>query len=692
MILDPASMAALQQLKGKFGHEGGKGRRNTVQDPSSEDAWRETKDGAVKATDRGFGFLELSNGESIFISPAEMRKVFPQDRITAIIRTDSQNRKQAVPIKLINASLSTSIARIYRNPRKESEFLAAIDNPAFKEKVLAKIPNAIREQEPQDGDWVLVELSDHPLLKPDRRASVIVRELVARSDDPKVPWSVTLRRHGLPKECPPDPETIAISDGFDRADMRDIPFVTIDSPSTMDMDDAISITDKGDHWDLHVAIADPTAYIPAGSPLDQEASSRAFTCYLPGFNIPVIPHVMSEGVCSLVAGEDRPALTALIHVGKDGSLSGDEPCTFALGTVRSTAKLAYDDVSDFLESGSSENLKPGPALAAQLGIFQEFAAARAAFRSRTTVLFKDKPDFDIELDAEGKPAGIKVERRRVANKIIEECMIIANECAGLFLEKHVGRGVFNRHTGFDPDKLDMVLRILKRNEITDFTKEELSTMAGFFRLRSLCDAQSTGYLDMRLRKFSIPAEMVETPAEHFGLGLHCYATWTSPIRKYGDMINHRLIKAFITGTELPPTTDPKIMTRLNTVKKTSRFAERDVREWLYTDVLAPDVAKKTVFDAEITDISRPGIKVQLTANGAMVFIPMSTINPAKSEAYAVSQEDGRLFKDGKMLYELAMNVRVFLTNADRDTRSLTGEIVMEPESEPAAAPAEKAGE
>ena len=158
------------------------------------------------------------------------------------------------------------------------------------------------------------------------------------------------------------------------------------------------------------------------------------------------------------------------------------------------------------------------------------------------------------------------------------------------------------------------------------------------------------------------------------------------------MINHRLIKAFITGTELPPTTDPKIMTRLNTVKKTSRFAERDVREWLYTDVLAPDVAKKTVFDAEITDISRPGIKVQLTANGAMVFIPMSTINPAKSEAYAVSQEDGRLFKDGKMLYELAMNVRVFLTNADRDTRSLTGEIVMEPESEPAAAPAEKARE
>ncbi len=671
-MLDSASLAVLQQLKDKINEE--KPNKKTGKPASREPKEHfETRDGTVKATDKSYGFLETSNGDSIFIPPAEMKKVFHGDRITARIVTDKQERKQAIPHRLVTPFITSIPGRIYLN-EKTKNFHVLVDSPGYREKIFTKVPNAIRQMEPKDGDWVIVELADHPLLKPDKPASLMVKEFIARGDDPRVPWVVSLRRYNLPVECPPDPESLEIKDSFERQDLTHIPFVTIDSPSTRDMDDAISIEDHQDHWVLWIAIADPTAYIEPDSNMDREAADRAFTCYLPGFNIPIIPHVMSEGVCSLMPDEERPALVAKITVNKDGSLTGDDPCSFHLATVKSHARLAYDDVSDFLENGSSENLKPDDDLASELNMFRDFSRSRAQCRSKTTVLFKDKPDYEIELDDEGKPVGVIVERRRTANKIVEECMIIANECAGNFLAEKLGTGIFNKHTGFDHEKLELVIKILGMNDITDITREDLETMNGYFRVRTVCEQQPTGYLDMRLRKLHIPAEIVSSPAEHFGLGLKNYATWTSPIRKYGDMINHRLIKAFITKTDPKVKPTDSIIAQLNTIKKVNRYAERDVNDWLYIDVLEDEIGKGTVFEAEINDISRGGVKAQLIENGASVFIPFSTINPDRLPEIAVSYEEGRIRDHGEIRYELAMKINVRLTAMDRVNRNIIAEI------------------
>ncbi|MBQ8706484.1 MAG: exoribonuclease II [Succinivibrionaceae bacterium] len=647
--------------------------KQTTSDSASDNA--PTRDGNVKATDKSYGFLETSNGDSFFIPPAEMRKVFPGDRITARIIEDKQGRKQAFPSKLITPYITSNVGRIFLNP-KDKNFYVDVDAQGYREKIFAKVPNAIRQLEPKDGDWVKIGLGDHPLEKSDKKASLLVKELIAHADDPKIPWLVSLKRYDLPVECPPDPVSLEQFEHHPREDLREIPFVTIDSPSTRDMDDAVCIEDRGDYWTLYVAIADPTSFIESGSPMDKEAASRAFTCYLPGFNIPIIPHVMSEGVCSLMEGEDRPALVARINVAKDGSLYGDEPCAFSIATVRSRARLAYDDVSDFLENGKSDNLNPDPWLVTELTTLQEFSVRRAKQRSKTTVLFKDKPDYEIELDENGSPAGVKVEYRRGANKIVEECMIIANECAGDFLAEKLGRGIFNRHTGFDSEKLDLVLKHLSRNGITDATKEELGTMEGFFRIRSLTDQQPTGYLDMRLRKFYIPAEVVGKPAEHFGLGLKNYATWTSPIRKYGDMINHRLIKSVITGAPLPAYDEKEVLATLNQIKKVNRYAERDVNDWLYMDILEPEIEKGTEFEAEICDITqRGGVKAQLLANGASVFIPFQSINENKAPEITQNSDEGRIYNNGKVMYELAMKITVRLKSIDRTNRNITAEIV-----------------
>ncbi len=683
-MLDSQSLAALQQLKDqlsagkKNSNDGSKKSYNSNKNNSNNETmsrkWDNLKDGVVKATDKGYGFLEMSNGESVFIPPYEMKKVFHGDRISAAIEEDKQGRKQASPRILNTPSITSCVGRIYFNS-KNNNYQVEIDEPGYHNRIFTKVPNKIKQLELHDGDWVIVELSDHPLLKPEKPASLIVKELIARQDDPKVPWLVSLRRYDLPTNCPPDPENLELKENYTREDMTNIPFVTIDSPTTKDMDDAISITDHGEYWELFVAIADPTAYITYNSPMDNEAAKRAFTCYLPGFNIPVIPHVMSEGVCSLVQGETRPALVAQILVNKDGSHHGSDPCTFKIATVMSHARLAYDDVSDYIEKDQKDKLNCNEQIENELRELANFAKERALHRSKTTVLFDEKPDFDIELDQNGKPIGVTVEYRRTANKIVEEAMIIANECAGNFLAQKLGTGIFNRHVGFDADKLDLILKILSWNNITEVTKEDLTTMEGYFKVRKIASTMPTRYLDMRLKKLHVPAEIVIKPAQHFGLGLNNYATWTSPIRKYGDMINHRLIKSIITSNQQIELPSKEIIANLNNVKKVNRYAERDVNDWLYIDILSPEIAKQTIYDAEISDISRGGIKAQLLANGATVFIPFSFVNPEKSQEIVANNEECRIYKNGQVFYELAMKIKVKLKDTDRMTRNITAEIV-----------------
>ena len=176
------------------------------------------------------------------------------------------------------------------------------------------------EKQFQEGDWVIANLKRHGLA--DNGHFAEISERITHADDPEAPWWVVLRRHNLAR-CAPEleQEWQLLDEGLEREDLTALPFVTIDGASTKDMDDALHVTPLEDGWQLMVAIADPTAYIVPGSPMDLEAAKRAFTVYLPGRNIPMIPRTLSDELCSLKEGELRPTLCVSMHIRPDGSIA-----------------------------------------------------------------------------------------------------------------------------------------------------------------------------------------------------------------------------------------------------------------------------------------------------------------------------------------------------------------------------------
>ncbi|MGL4931377.1 MAG: exoribonuclease II, partial [Plesiomonas sp.] len=456
-----------------------------------------------------------------------------------------------------------------------------------------------------------------------------------------------------------------------------LPFVTIDSASTKDMDDALYITTQPDGWQLTIAIADPTAYVTQDSELDQMASQRAFTNYLPGFNIPMLPRELSDNLCSLREGEKRPALLCRVTVKQDGSLCDD--AHFFAGWIESHGKLVYDNISDWLEGVEGAWSPENETIAEQITELHKLALARTQWRSENTLVFKDRPDYRFILDENGVVTDIVAEYRRIANRMVEEAMILANECAATVLTQKVGFGIYNAHAGFDPEKVEQAMAILSDNGV-DFDRETLLSLDGFCQLRRQLDAMPTAYLDGRIRRFQAYSEVSAVPAPHFGLGLNAYATWTSPIRKYGDMVNHRLLKAVIRGEQ--PTTQPSVelTTQLADRRRFNRMSERDVGDWLYSRFLQPKVADNTSYRAEIMDVTRGGLRVRLLDNGAVAFVPAPLIHSVRDELEC-STDTATVSIKGQPVFRLGDTIDVLLKEVRMETRSIIAKPVPNAEAE-----------
>src|SRR5699024_463899 len=220
----------------------------------------------------------------------------------------------------------------------------------------------------------------------------------------------------------------------------------------------------------------------------------------------------------------------------------------------------------------------------------------------------------------GNVLNIRTEQRRIANRMIEESMIAANACCAHLLAEHVGHGIFNVHRAFEPDKAEAAREFLADQDI-EVALEALTELPRYRELKRALEARDDAWLDARLRRFQGFTSMSAKPGPHFGLGLAAYATWTSPIRKYGDMVNHRLIKRVLKGEQAPAEASQAITEQLTQRRRLNRMAERDVKDWLYVRYLTPATAEGSAFDAEIIAINRGGMRVRLVANGATVFIP-----------------------------------------------------------------------
>ncbi len=616
-------------------------------------------EGTVRGTRKGFGFLESDGQKSYFIPPLYMKKVMHGDRISASLRFE-KDRDIVEPETLIEPFLSRFVGRI---TGKDNALSVIPDYPLLKEAIPC-YPVAGLTHPFKNGDWIVAQMRHHPL-KGDSTFSADITAFITNAEDRFAPWWVTLSRHHLELQAPPMVASTPQSEKLPRIDLTALNFVTLDGASTQDMDDALYVEEKEGSLLLSIAISDPTALFDEHSELDFHARQRAFTNYLPGFNIPILPRDLSENLCSLHPHQQRRVLVCRMRIHEeDGSL--DENVEFFTAIIESKAKLVYDQVSDWLENQGSwqpENTE----IARQIKLLERVGHSRSTWRKHNALIFKDSPDWQFVLNEHGDVLNVIIEQRRIANRIVEECMIAANICAGILLRDKLGFGIYNVHQGFDPALVEQAVNLLKTKGINT-NASELLTLEGFCTMRRQLDAMSDRFLEHRIRRLQSFAEISTTPGPHFGLGLTAYATWTSPVRKYGDMINQRLLKAIING-EHAEKPQPALTVQLTERRRLNRMAERDLGDWLYARYLQNRSETDSSFQAEVIDITRGGLRIRLQENGASAFIPASFLHPVRDELVC-SQETGSVLLKGQTLYRQGDIIGVQIAEVCVDTRSI----------------------
>jgi len=631
------------------------------------------RQGIVKATDRGYGFLETDKGKRFFIPPNEMKKVLHGDRINAVIR-ENGDKSTAEPNQLKKTDTDIFVARLSITPQRIS---IQPNNPLLKGFFKIKGGQALAAQGYQDGDWVKVKLLSHALASNKEGNGFLAQviEKIAEANDPFAYRAVTVATHNLPDKAPEfDHPWQVIDPSLERADLTKLPFFTIDGANTQDMDDALHIEEHGSGWKLTVAISDPSAYVPENSEMDKEAKRRAFTLYLPNFNVPMLPRDLSDSLCSLKEGEKRATLCCTMHIDSDGKIEGEPE--FYAAWIKSCYRLNYTDVSNYLENEevTVDLWKPNQQLAEQLQTLNNASLKRLQWRSDNNVVFKSQPDYTLKLNNKGEVYEILCEPRRSANRLVEESMIAANICAGDYLAKHKQQGVFNTHSGFASDRLQKAVALLAEHGI-ETDAQSLATLTGYSKIRQQTGALHNAYLDHRLRKLLAYADTKSTPEAHFTVGVPHYATWTSPIRKYGDLLNHRLIKSVLLN-EKSIEIDQDIGVLLNEKRKSQRLAERDVNNQLYSQYLKSQEQSQWRYKAEIFDIVKAGLRVRVQENGATFFIPCSLLCKDAKDAKLIdcNSELGRVIIAEQTELQLGDIIDVMLNNVKVESGQLIGKL------------------
>ncbi|RKF20113.1 exoribonuclease II [Alginatibacterium sediminis] len=617
-----------------------------------------TVEGRVKASDKSYGFLQCDGNKSYFIAPPFMKNLIHGDLIKASLHEQGK-KTSAEPQELLQPSLSQFIGqvqfingkcRIVPEHRQINRDLPArsVD------------PKTLKLEQ---GDWVKAKLSSHALT--DKQFAVIVESLVAKQDDPLARWKIVTAKHDLAWDEPESSETtLEVEQVSSRVDLRHMPWFTIDGLHTKDMDDAIHISDQSDHWRLSVAIADPSAYVSEGHPLNQVAKDRCFTLYLPGKTVPMLPENLANQTCSLLPGEDKLALVCHMKIEKTGLLKPD--FEFELATIRSHQRLDYTSVSNLIENQLDLDLVPG--IEAQLQQLAEFSRQRIEWRQQHSTVFKSRPDYSFELSEYGELLDIHCQPRRIANSMVEEAMVAANAAAGQFLSQQQRQAVYSVHCGFKTESIDALLKFLEKNGYC-YSAQELQTLSGFCELRRQVEARGDVANEVLLRRFYNQSEFANDSQAHFGLGEAAYASWTSPIRKYGDMLNHRIIKAAILEQSNEAPLTEELSQHMSEQRRKHKFAEREMADYLYTQYYAMlKVGSK--LKAEIMDVNRAGLKLQFMDTGARGFLPASLMSDAK-DVLVFETDTGCIVQGESVKLCLGETIEVILHDVRIENQNIT---------------------
>ncbi len=642
-MLDASSLSQLASLKNQF----------------QED--KELLQGTVSGTPNRYGFVVTDEATRHFLPPDEMKRVLPGDRIEFSVH-EVDGKSQAQVESLLNSELGQFVGQVVS--RKNRRFVVA-EHPGMTRWLSLTRKSA---ESATDGQWVLCELSRHPI--DDGKALAAVVRVIGDSDTPFIEHEVAKLRHSARSEFPDavaeeagrlDPDT---TDTADYVDRTELPLLTIDAASTRDMDDALYVTESDNGWHLVAAIADPTSYIAAGSAIDREALARHSSSYLPGETLHMLPERLSVDLCSLQADQRRPALLMDISIDSEGH-PGDP--AFSFGWVRSRAKLSYAEVSDLLETGDRSETIDQAGLADQLREADRLAESLRAFRHQHCMVMPDQPDFRLILNERGHIERIEEEPRNRAQQMVEELMLLINRSAAHYLANH-NAGLFLRHSGFRPDQLENVRETLATGfadagETTELP-EDLADFSAMLPVLQAAGRLESIPLSRMVARFYQRAELSPEPGPHWGLGFDRYTTITSPIRKYLDLHLHRQIKALWRGETVPQLPEADL-TALQAAQTRARAVANFTEQWLKLIYLEKQEGAE--FLGTVRQVSPNGFSVQLDGIGMSGFVNIRQWRDNDAEFDPLRQRHQSATRGE---FSLNQRVRVRLRAVDFERRNI----------------------
>lgn len=615
-------------------------------------------EGVVRGTANRFGFVVLDDGREAFLPPDEMQQVLPGDRVKVSLTENDKKKHEAKLEKLISSELKEFVGSYV--VKGNNHFVSA-DHPQLSRWLF--VPPRERKSF-QNGDLVRCSMARHPF--GDGKAQVKILARIGRPDDVGIERLYMIHKHQLPTEWSTEAqqelarikEQAATLSAEGREDLTALAFVTIDSEGTMDMDDALYAEANDSGWLLYTAIADPSALIDVGGPLDAAAQQRASTVYFPGASLSMFPSDLSQDVFSLLPAVQRPALVCKQQINQDGEIV---EFSFIHSTITSHHKLAYSQVADFLENGNADAVPEE--CRDLLTNLQAIATARRDYRSKHYLIQSDNWDYIYRLNKQQKIERIDRRQPTVAHQLVEEAMLATNCCAGAFLAKSAVGGLFASHAGFRDERRAEIEQLLKKDK-PELAEANLESLEDFRQvIRQLQQNEADSVLLATLKRRLQPAAVSAKAEPHFGLGIESYATITSPIRRYQDLHNHRIIKGLL-GDAANTDKSATLAEQLQAQLQRNRQACRQTEHWLLCQYLANQKGQR--FEATVVAVASQGILVRLVDSGAEGFI---TLRGSKEEPARYDSLRMTLSHEGQT-YHLEQKLTVILDKVDLAQKQL----------------------
>ncbi|CAL4321069.1 Exoribonuclease 2 [Buchnera aphidicola (Thelaxes suberi)] len=621
-------------------------------------------EGVVKGTKKGFGFLDVDSKKSYFIPPIYMKKVMHGDRIIAIIEKENE-RVIAKPIQLVEPFLKYFVGKIFKQHTKT---YIIPEHPLLNQLIVCNT-SIFKERLFKNNDWVIAHLVKHKLNGNLFFYANIVEFIIDDKDSFK-PWLIILSKYNISKKCiDTDIKKYKNIDNNVRKDLSSINFITIDNCNTKDIDDAIFIKkNRLNQFVIYIAISDPTAYIPYLSDMDSIALKRGFTNYLPGFNIPMLPRELSEDTYSLKEKKRRAVLICKTIVDQNGFIV-QKSIKFFLAWIISKSQLSYKQVAQWINKKNILWQPKNQFIEEQINLLLDFCKIRMLWRKYNCISFKDKIEYQFHFSKDNEITYISSEYRNIAHHMVEEAMVLANHAAGIYLKQKINFGIFNTHNGFEKNHIEQLNKFLSQNYIP-FTINRNSTLEDFCTIMKYIYSLSNEYIEYRMRKFQSFGELSLQAKPHFALGLNIYATWTSPIRKYTDMINHRLIKStLVKNNQYCIFLSKNIISSILEIKKRNRIAEKEIQEWLYFIYIYKNNYINKDYIAEIIDVNSSGIRVKLLSIGVIVFVPSCFLHNIKKNIIC-KREEGIIYINNKPMYRVTDKIKVKIIEINKSNRNI----------------------